>query len=67
MAGPLRPNPPPPPSLRAVEIYERWKKRFQKKFFSLMAQPFTPHSLLMARPLREELFFCCFLLAYLII
>ena len=45
LAGPLRPNPLPPSSLMAVEILERWKK----VFFSLMA-----------RPLREELFFCCF-------
>ena len=27
MAGPLRPNPPPPSSLMAVEILERWKTR----------------------------------------
>ena len=47
MAGPLRPYPPPPSSLMAVEILERWKKRFQNLS-------------LMARPLREELFFCGF-------
>ena len=35
-------------------ILERWKKRFQIKFFSIIARPFTP-PLLMARPLREEL------------
>ena len=49
MAGPLKPKPLPPPlsSLMAVEILERWKKRFEKKVtFSLMA-----------RPLREDLFF----------
>ena len=28
MAGPLRPNLPPPSSLMAVEILERWKKKF---------------------------------------
>ena len=55
MAGPLRPNPPPPSSLMAVGTIERWKKKVKKKvIFSLMARPFTP--LLMARPLREELF-----------
>ena len=35
LAGPLRSNPPPPSSLMAVEILERWKKRFSKKFFFL--------------------------------
>ena len=32
MAGPLRPNPPPP----------IWKKGSKKRFFSLMARPFIP-------------------------
>ena len=43
----------------AVEILESWKKKVPKKvLFSLMARPFTPPPpLLMARPLREELFF----------
>ena len=35
----------------AVEILECWKKKV-----SLMAWPFTPTPLLMARPLREEFF-----------
>ena len=48
MAGPLRPNPPPPSSLIAVEILKRWKKRFQKV-------PKVPKGSLMARPFREEL------------
>ena len=30
MAGPLRPNPPPPSSLMANEILERWKKGLKK-------------------------------------
>ena len=33
MAGPLRPNLPPPSSLMAVGNLERWKKRLQKKLF----------------------------------
>jgi len=33
MAGPLRPNPPPPSGLMADGTLERWKKWFQKKFF----------------------------------
>ena len=37
MAGPLRPNLPPPSSLMAVEILERWKKRF--KFFCFLNGP----------------------------
>ena len=50
MAGPLRPNPPPPLELKWP--MERWKKIGSNKgIFSLMAPP-----LLMARPLREELF-----------
>ena len=56
MAGPLRPNPPPPSSLMAVEILERWKKRLKKVIFFLMARPITSPPFLMARPLREELF-----------
>ena len=56
MAGPLRPNPPPPSSLMGVEILEGWKKGSKKSFFSIMARPFTPSPLLMALPLREELF-----------
>ena len=40
----------------AVGKMERWKKRLQKKFFSLMARPFAPPPPpLMAWPLREEL------------
>ena len=35
---------------------EAAKKTVEKKCFSLMARPFTPPPLLMARPLREELF-----------
>ena len=52
MAGPLRPNPPPPSSLRAVEIYERWKKTF----FFLNSPALYPPPLLMDRPLRVEFF-----------
>ena len=33
MAGTLRPNPPPPFELNGVKVLERWKKKFQKKFF----------------------------------
>ena len=33
MAGPLRPNPPTPSNLMAVEILEHWEKRLQKKLF----------------------------------
>ena len=33
MARPLRPNPPPPSSLMAVEILERWKKGSNKMLF----------------------------------
>ena len=34
---------PPPSSLMAVAILERWKKKVKKKvIFSLMAQPFNP-------------------------
>ena len=61
MAGPLRPNPPPP-----LEPNGRWnvgtleKKGLKKVLFSLMSRPFTPPPLLMAMPLREELFFCGF-------
>ena len=40
----------------AVEILERWKKGFKKSSFSLMAWPFPP-PLLMARPLKDELYF----------
>ena len=47
MAGPLRPNPPPPSSLMAVEKLERWGKKGSKKIYFF----------LMARPLREEIFF----------
>ena len=60
MAGPLRSNPPPPSSLMAVETLERWKKRFKKKFVFLNGPALYPTPLLMARPLREELFFCGF-------
>ena len=35
MAGPLRPNPPPPSSLMAVEIFERLKKGSKKSSFFL--------------------------------
>ena len=60
MTGPLRPNPPPPSNLMAVG-----KKGFKKIIFSLMAWPFTsPTPLLMAQPLREELFFAASLSAY---
>ena len=57
MAGPLRPYPPP-----LFELNGRWnvgKKGFKKVIFSLIARPFIrpPPPLLMARPLREELFF----------
>ena len=57
MAGPLRPNPPPPSSLMAVEILERWKKRLKKSFFFLNGPALYPTPLLMARPLRRGLFF----------
>ena len=42
MAGPLRPNPAPPPSsVMAVGTWERWNVgTLEKKFF--MAKPFTP-------------------------
>ena len=30
MARPLRPNPPPPSSIMAIEILERWEKRLKK-------------------------------------
>ena len=61
MARPLRLNPPPP-----LELNGRWnvgtqeKKVPKKVIFSLLARPFTPPPSLMARPLREELFFCGF-------
>ena len=42
MAGPLDLTPLPPSSLMTVEILERWKKRFQKVLYSLMAWPFIP-------------------------
>ena len=45
MARPLRSYPPPLSNLMDVGKLERWKKKFEKSFFSLMA-----------RPLREELF-----------
>ena len=53
MAGPLRPNPPPPPpsSLMAVGTLERWKKEVPKKvIFSLIA-----------RLLREDLFYAAYI------
>ena len=55
MAGPLRPNPSPSP--RAQWPLKFWNdgKKVQI-FFLLMSRPFTPPSLLIARPLREELF-----------
>ena len=43
-------------TLMAVGTLECWKKRLKKSYFSSMARPFPP-PLLMARPLREELFF----------
>ena len=55
MAGPLRPKPPP-----HLEINGRWNGTLEKSvLFSLMARPFTPPPLLMARPLR--MFFAAFL------
>ena len=63
MAGPLRPNPPLPPPL---ELNGRWnfgtleKKGSKKSYFFLNGPALYapgPPPLLMARPLREELFF----------
>ena len=55
MAGPLRPNPPPPSNLKWLLKF--WKKVPKKVILSLMVRPLTlPPPLLMARPLREELF-----------
>ena len=57
MAGPLRPNPPP------LEPNGRWndgtleKKGSKKSHFFLNGPALYPPPLLMARPLREELFF----------
>ena len=57
MAGPLRPKPLPPSSLMAVKIMERWEKKFQKKFFfPSWPCPLPPPPLLMAWPLREDIF-----------
>ena len=55
MAGPLRQKPTHP-----LELNGRWnvgKKGLNKKYFFFNGRPFTPPPLLMARPLREELFF----------
>ena len=64
MAGSLRPNPLPPLELNGrwnIGTLERWnvgKKGTKKVLFALMAPPFTPPPLLLvAWPLREELFF----------
>ena len=56
MGGPLRPTLPHP-----LELNGHWKvwtleKKIQKSFFFLNGPAFTPPPLLMARPLREELF-----------
>ena len=65
MAGPLRPNPPPTSSLMPIGKLERWKKTGSKKsYFFLNGPAFTPYPLLMARPLREELFFAASLRKY---
>ena len=42
MTGPLRPNPHPPSSLMAVEILERWKKKFQESSFFLNGPALYP-------------------------
>ena len=52
----IKTNPPPPPStLIAIEILERWKKKVLKKvFFSLWPSPLPPPlPLLMAGSKRE--------------
>ena len=48
----------------AIEILERWKKISQKSYFFLNSPELYPPplALLMARPLREELFFAAFLI-----
>ena len=56
MAGLLGPTPP------SLELNGCWnggtlEKKDKKSNFSLMARPFTLPPLLIARPLREELFF----------
>ena len=55
MAGPLRPNL-SLSSLMAAEIFEHWKKGFQKSHFFLNGPALYPPPPLMARPLREEFF-----------
>ena len=53
MAGQLRPNPPS----RALWPLKRWKKRFKKSYFFVNGPALYPPPLLMARPLREDIFF----------
>ena len=58
MAGPLRPNPPPPPlELNGRLTFETLKKRLKKSSFLLNGPALYPPPLLIARPLRVELFF----------
>ena len=64
MAGPLRPYPPLPPKLNGRPIFFSPVPKVEKNIFSLMALPFPP-PLLMARPLREEIFFPASLTIYL--
>jgi len=56
MAGTLRPYPPHSSSLMAVEILEYWKKNVKQKYFFLNGPALYPPPLLIARPLKEELF-----------
>ena len=56
MAGPLTPNP-PPLELNGFGTLERWKKRFQKVFFFLMAEPLTPSPPLNGLAIKRRTFF----------
>ena len=58
MAGPLRPNPLPRRASWPWKFWNIGKKRFQKSYFFLNGPALypLPSPLLMAWPLREELF-----------
>ena len=59
MAGPLRPNPPPPHELNGRWNFGTLEKKGSKKSYFFLNGPalYNPPLLFMARPLREEFFF----------